>query len=405
MNLPENTSKNRIAVKVKPAAERMVKKTHPWIFENSIVKQSKEGEAGDLVIVFDQKKNKFLACGFYDPFSPIRVKLLQFHKSATIDQSWMSQKIEEAFLKRKTLLQTDTNSYRFIFGENDGLPGFIADVYDQILVVKLYSAIWLTKLNDLLPALLKNSECTVVVLRLSRNLQQLDQKFGLTDGQVIFGALSSPVVIFKEHGLKFKANVLVGHKTGYFLDHRHNRKTIGDLAKGKKVLDVFAYAGGFSVHALAGGAKEVLSVDISPKALEMAKENAALNPHYGKHQTIAGDAFRELERLEESGTRFDIVVIDPPSFAKQASEIENAKSQYIRLATLGAQLVVKGGILLLASCSSRITKDDFFPLCEQGIMNSGNTYQLMTQTFHDTDHPIGFPEGAYLKAGYWRRLK
>lgn len=395
---------NRIAIKLKPAAERMVKKSHPWVFEGSIIKQSNDGQAGDLAIIFDNKKNKFLACGFYDPDSPIRIKLLQFHKSANINSDWFLNKINTAFQIRKPLLETDTNSYRLIYGENDGLPGLIADVYKNVLVVKLYSAIWYPYFETILHHLVQVSQCNTAVLRLSRSLQNAETENPFTDGQVVFGTLEDEVVIFREHGLRFSANVIHGHKTGYFLDHRANRKRVGEMSKNKKVLDVFAYAGGFSVHALAGGASEVTSIDISAKALEMAKQNAALNPHKGKHTTLAVDAFKGLQTLKEQGKYFDLIIIDPPSFAKRGSEIEKAKKHYEQLAILGAQLVKPGGTLLLASCSSRVKAEEFFELSENAIQSTDKFFRCEEKTYHDIDHPVSFPEGAYLKAAYYKIL-
>lgn len=391
----------RIAIKVKPSVEKIIRKGHPWLFENGITKVSKEGKAGDLAIIFDNKKNKFLAIGLYDPFSPIRVKVLQANTSATINEAWFESKIQTAYDKRLPLLQTKTNSYRLIYGENDGLPSLIADVYDDVLVLKIYSLIWLPYLEILQPILLKISQCKTLVLRLSRNVEQQKTELnGLENGQVLYGILENETIIFTEHGLKFQANVIKGHKTGYFLDHRHNRKKVGELAKGKTVLDVFSYAGGFSVHALAGGAKEVISLDISKQALELSKENAALNPHRGKHKTMAIDAFEGLEKLRQAGKKFDLVIIDPPSFAKKDTEKERALKSYGRLAKLGVQLVAKNGILLLASCSSRVTADEFFETVLPIAQNSKRPFHIIEKTFHDIDHPIAFREGAYLKSVY-----
>jgi 23S rRNA (cytosine1962-C5)-methyltransferase len=392
---------DRLAIKLKPATERMVKKGHPWVFDGGITKQSAPGKAGDLAIVYDNKKNKFLACGLYDPDSPIRIKVLQVHQSAAINADWFRAKIKTAYEKRAPLLATDTNSYRLIYGENDGLPSLIADVYKHIIVVKLYSAIWFPYLNDILPTLLEVSQCSTMVLRMSRLLQQNPNSLGLKDGQVLYGTLEEEVVVFKEHGIAFSANVIHGHKTGYFLDHRHNRLKVGNLSKGKTVLDVFAYAGGFSVHALAKGATEVASIDISAKALVMAAQNAALNPHDGTHITLAVDAFKGLEDLIRQGKKYDIVVIDPPSFAKKETEVEGAKNSYKRLAALGIQLVPKGGLLVLASCTARIKAIDFFDTVESTLKASGRRFQVQEKTYHDTDHPISFPEGAYLKCGYY----
>lgn len=391
----------RIAIKVKPSVEKIIRKGHPWLFENGITKVSKEGKAGDLAIIFDNKKNKFLAIGLYDPYSPIRVKILQSNQSATINEAWFESKIQTAYDKRLPLLQTETNSYRLIYGENDGLPSLIADVYDDVLVLKIYSLIWLRYLDVLQPILLKISQCKTLVLRLSRNVEQQKTELnGLYNGQVLHGVLENETIIFTEHGLKFQANVIKGHKTGYFLDHRHNRKKVGELAKGKTILDVFSYAGGFSVHALAGGAKEVVSLDISKQALALSKENAALNPHRGTHKTMAVDAFEGLENLRQAGKKFDVVIIDPPSFAKKDTEKERALKSYGRLAKLGVQLVAKNGILLLASCSSRVTADDFFETVLPIVQNSKRPFHIMEKTFHDIDHPITFREGAYLKSIY-----
>jgi 23S rRNA (cytosine1962-C5)-methyltransferase len=169
-------------------------------------------------------------------------------------------------------------------------------------------------------------------------------------------------------------------------------------------LDVFSYAGGFSVHALANGAKEVTSLDISAQALEMAVQNGKLNDYNGIHNTMAIDAFIGLHDLIKQGKTFDLVVIDPPSFAKSAKEIDKAKHSYSRLARLGTSLTKKGGLLVLASCSSRVDADTFFDICEAEIQNGSRSFKVIDNTYHDTDHPIinSFPEGAYLKCGYYK---
>mgnify|MGYP000120429539 CR=1 FL=1 len=397
-----NIPTSKIAFKLKPASEILVKKGHPWVFDGSITKQNKEGASGDLAIIFDNKKNKFLACGFYDPNSPIRIKILQANKPANINADWFKHKIEEAYEKRSELLKTDTNSYRLVYGENDNLPSLVADVYDKVLVVKLYASYWFYHLKDILPALIETSKAESTVLRLSRNVQKDGNEFGFSDGQILDGELTNEVVIFKEHGVNFSANVIHGHKTGYFLDHRANRKKVGELSKGKKVLDVFSYAGGFSVHALVGGAKSVTSLDISGPALEIAKSNASLNSYDGTHDTIVGDAFVEMNLLADQGEKYDVVVIDPPSFAKSAAEVEKALAAYKKLALIGLKVTAKGGILVLASCSSRVTSDVFFELIDSVLGSQGVSFEVLETTAHDSDHPIGFKEGAYLKCIYLR---
>jgi len=323
---------------------------------------------------------------------------------ATLDEAFFSEKINHAFAIRIPLLETNTNSYRLLFGENDGFPGFIADVYNKVLVIKLYSAIWFPYLEMILKKLIEVSSCETVILRLSRSLQTNTKNFGLAEGQVIYGELKNEVIPFIEHGVNFSANVIKGHKTGYFLDHRNNRKRVGELSKNKTVLDVFSYAGGFSVHALARGAKEVTSVDISKQALQLAIENGKLNITSGKHKTIAGDAFEVLRKFIATKETFDVVIIDPPSFAKSKKEIEKAKKKYKELAELGIKLTAKGGMLVLASCSSRVPAEDFFTINKKVLESQTRGFTLYNTTQHDIDHPIAFKEGAYLKTGYYQFL-
>ncbi|GAB5399518.1 MAG: 23S rRNA (cytosine(2499)-C(5))-methyltransferase [Aureisphaera sp.] len=400
ISLPDVPTKV-LAVKLTVQGERSVRSEHPWIFSDSIEKISKEGASGDIAVIFSHTKNKPMGVGLYDPDSPIRIKMVHFGSGAQLNTSFFNESIQNAYTLREELLKTQTNSYRLLFGENDGFPGLIADVYDNVLVVKLYSAIWFPFLEIVLGHLIEISDVDCCVIRLSRNLQNKNT-YEITDGAVVYGQLDNEIVPFVEHGVHFSANVIKGHKTGYFLDHRANRKRVGELAHGKTVLDVFSYAGGFSVHALVGGATEVTSLDISRQALEVAKENVKLNPIKGTHKTIVGDAFEEMKSLIGKGRQYDIVVIDPPSFAKSAKEVAVAKKKYAQLAHLGAKLVTAKGILVLASCSSRVMAQDFFEINSRSLKHSGRKYKVMDQTFHDTDHPIAFPEGAYLKCEYYR---
>jgi 23S rRNA (cytosine1962-C5)-methyltransferase len=394
-----------LAVKLTTVGERSVRSGHPWIFTDSIEKINKEGSSGDIAIIFSHSKNKAIGVGLYDPDSPIRIKMLHHDGGAKLDTDFFLNKINKAFAIRVPLLATNTNSYRLIFGENDSFPGLIADVYNKVLVVKLYSAIWFPYLEIILKQLIEVSQVKTVVLRLSRSLQQMNNTYGLSEGQVIFGTLTNEVIPFVEHGVNFSANVIKGHKTGYFLDHRDNRKRVGALSKNKTVLDVFSYAGGFSVHALANQAKEVTSVDISKQALALAIENGKLNSFTGTHKTLAGDAFEILRKLITEKKTFDVVVIDPPSFAKSKSEIDIAKKKYRQLAELGVQLTSKGGVLVLASCSSRIVADSFFQINKEVLDHQSRSYILQNKTQHDVDHPISFKEGAYLKTGYYHFTK
>ncbi|GAA4974190.1 23S rRNA (cytosine(2499)-C(5))-methyltransferase [Algibacter aquimarinus] len=402
IKLKSKYTPKRLAIKLNAKGEQFVLKGHPWVFSNNIAKINDNAKSGDLAIVFSKNKNRVIGLGLYDANSPIRIKML--HSSAEkveINATFFKNIIEKAFSKRLSLLKTNTNSYRLLFGENDGFPGLIADVYASVLVVKIYSEIWLPYLEIIIPNLQQTSKTETVVVRLSRSLEK-SKSHQLINGEVVYGSLKNEVVEFVEHGVNFSANVIKGHKTGYFLDHRANRKQVGEWSKGKTVLDVFSYAGGFSVHALANGAKEVTSLDISKQALEIAIENGKLNSYSGQHKIIAGDAFAELKKFIKKQITFDVVVIDPPSFAKQASEIELARKKYAQLAELGEQLTGRNGLLVLASCSSRVLAETFFDINNQVLSSTHRKYDCILKTLHDTDHPISFPEGAYLKCGYYR---
>ncbi len=222
----------------------------------------------------------------------------------------------------------------------------------------------------------------------------------LTDGMIVEGTLENEEVIFLENGLRFAANVIQGHKTGFFLDHRHNRIRISELSANKSVLDVFAFAGGFSVHALAGGATDVTSLDISPQALRMASENVKRNFPNAAHTIICADAFKGLDKLFQDGKKYNLIIIDPPSFAKSENEKEKALLSYRKLAQLAIPLLQFKGILMFASCSSRVSETDFFNCITDVASQSNKSFHIMETHTHDIDHPITFTEGAYLKAIY-----
>lgn len=397
----QKSSPQTLAVKLTAKGERSVRNGHPWIFSESIEKLNKKGAAGDVAVIFSHSKNKVLGVGLYDPESPIRIKMIHHQGGATVSEPFFRDKINRAFALRSELLATRTNSYRLLFGENDGFPGLIADVYADVLVIKLYSQIWIPYFETLLHLLIEVTNCNTAVLRLSRTLQKLNLE-GFQEGMILFGSLENETVPFLEHGIHFSANVIKGHKTGYFLDHRANRKRVGELSKGKSVLDVFSYAGGFSVHALANGAREVTSLDISAQALKVAAANADLNTFTGTHHCIVGDAFEELRKLIHDQHRFDVVVIDPPSFAKSQKEISVAKKKYAQLAHLGEKLTARGGLLVLASCSARITADTFFQINKETLQKQPRAFTVQQTTGHDIDHPVSFPEGSYLKCGYYK---
>ncbi len=386
-----------------PAAERAVKQGHPWLFESGIRKQSGNGRSGDLSIIFD-RKNRFLAVGLYDPHSPIRVRILHKGKSATIDTAWFEAKMQTAVSLRAPLHQTQTSAYRLIHGPNDGFPGLVIDKYDQTMVLKLYTAIWLPHLHAVLTALHKYTQPERIVLRLSRAVQQqTDELGGLQDGMLLAGEpLQNNSVQFQENGLHFVADLIDGQKTGFFLDQRDNRARVEKLAQGRTVLNVFAYTGGFSLYAARGGATRVVSLDLSRPALETAAQNFQLNRTNAAiaaatHEQLVGDAFQELAALQDRGQKFDMVIIDPPSFAHNQAQVERALSAYGRLVRLGLQVLERRGILVMASCSSRISADDFFRKVNEAARRGKRPLIEIERTGHAIDHPVSFKESAYLK--------
>ena len=373
-------------------------------------------------MVFDRRTDRFAGAGLYDPDSPIRIRVLHAGRPVRVDAAFFAGVVTRAHGLRAPLLATDTNAYRLLNGENDGTPGLIADVYAGVLVVKAYTRAWAPWLGLVVDALTGVSGAETAVLRLSRAVQRVGRPpapasdaaatgapaAAWGDGVVLRGALPEPEVVFREHGVRLRANVLAGHKTGFFLDHRENRRRVGAACAKTRhtapatVLDVFSYAGGFAAHALVGGAREVTALDVSRQALELARENARLNLAEPPLRTIAGDAFVELEALGRTGRRFDVVVVDPPSFAKRAREVAGALRAYRRLTRLAVPLVAPGGLLLLASCSARVAAEDFYALQAEELRRSGRRFTEVDQTGHDVDHPVGFAEGAYLKTWYVR---
>ena len=399
--LPSPAAK-RIALRVSAPAERSIRQGHPWIFDQSITEQSHEGAPGDLAVIFDGKR-QFMAIGLYDPTSSIRVRILQYRQPAVIDANWFHAKLIAANQLREPLVGQSTDGYRLVHGENDGLPGLIIDRYADTLVLKIYSPIWIPHLKDFCSALLQTNACEHLILRLSRSLaKQSEYLFGLTDGMTLAGQATEELVLFRENGLTFECDPIHGQKTGFFLDQRDNRARVEKLSKGKSVLNVFAYTGGFSVYAARGGAKQVVSVDISAPALQAAIHNFSHNQHIPAvksaiHETIAEDAFEVLARMESQKRLFDLVIIDPPMFAQNQNQVAAGLSAYRKLTHLGLGVLRPSGTLVQASCSSRIDAETFFDTIHQSARESHRQLKEIERTGHALDHPIAFEEGAYLK--------
>jgi 23S rRNA (cytosine1962-C5)-methyltransferase len=401
-------AERRLAVRVTPDALRHVRAGHPWVFEESVTSVSHEAEAGDVAVLFDDRR-RFVALALHDPDSPIRFRVLHVGRPTPLDDDFWRRAVAAA-LDRRTAFTTDPDAaelaYRVLNGENDGFPGLVVDRYAGVLVVKLYSAVWYAHLPTLTRLLLDATGCTGAVVRLARMLQARDT-FGLHDGDVVAGVVPPGPVRFREAGLRFDADVRTGQKTGHFLDQRANRIAVGAMSQGAEVLDVFASTGGFSVHAAAGGARSVHAVDLSAPTLAAAAHNMALNDDLAAVRacaftTEAGDAFDVMVRLGRAGRDFDLVVVDPPSFAQRQADVAGALRAYSRLTHLALRLVRPGGTLVQASCSARVTAEQFFRTVLDAADAADRPLHELRRTGHDSDHPVAFREGEYLQAGFWR---
>ena len=394
----------RLAVRVTRDAFRQIRGGSPWLYDGSITSVSHDGAPGDLAVVFDDDR-KFAAIGLWDPTSPIRLKVLHRGAPTQIDGVFWRTVLSTARDRRAGLEADDeTTAYRLVHGENDGLPGLVVDRYDQTLVVKIYTPAWFPHLADVIEALVDLLSPVRIVLRLSRAVAGGDT-FGLEDGDTIVGPAPEGPILFRERDLTMEADVVHGQKTGHFLDQRDNRALVRSMASGASVLDVFAGTGGFSLAAAAGGASSVHLIDQSSPALETAKKNLAHNHRLGEvrrcqvHTTV-GDAFKVMAALTAKRERFDIIIVDPPSFASNQAAVPRALAAYARLTHLALGLVKPGGTLLMASCSSRVTTDEFASTVLAAAGTAGADVHETRRTGHAVDHPIGFEFGAYLKAVY-----
>lgn len=392
-----------VSLHISAEAERRLRFGHPWLYAEAITKSRGEGACGDLAAIYD-RRNRLLGVGLYDPASSLRVRVLQRYRPLTLDSRWIEEKLKAALALRTPLLNArHTNAYRLVYGESDGLPGLVIDRYAQTGVIKLYTPAWIPHWETLLKAAIRSLDLARFVLRLSRAVEQANSSAaGLADGAVVWGSKLSHPVIFEENSLLFEADPIRGHKTGFFLDQRDNRSAVCGLSRARTVLDCFAYTGGFSVYAMKGQARAVTLVDTSRPALEAAKRNIALNLKKSRigaarHTLIQGDGFEAMEKLGKSAARFGMVVLDPPSFANNQQQVVPALEAYARLVKLGLPLLEEGGVFMISSCSASVGAENFFDAVFQAAGQSGCRLNELKRTAHAIDHPVRFPQAAYLK--------
>lgn len=383
------------SILLKSGKEKSVFRYHPWIFSGAIAKTEGTLQEGDIVKVYSADR-QFLAVGHYQ-IGSIAVRILNFEDTA-IDSNFWKTRIAEAYRMRCSLGLTDSqtnNVYRLIHGEGDNLPGLIVDIYADVAVIQFHSVgMYLEReniakaivevLGDKITAIYDKSESTLPFKA------AIEPKNGYLYGQ-------AKSFIALENGLKFNVDWLEGQKTGFFIDQRENRSLLEKYARDKSVLNMFCYTGGFSFYAMRGGAHSVHSVDVSARAIELAKQNVELNfPGDPRHEAFAEEAFRFLEH---SYDKYDLIILDPPAFAKHQNVLNNAIQGYKKLNRKGIEVIKPGGIIFTFSCSQVMTKELFRQTVFTAAANTGRKVSILHQLTQPADHPINIyhPEGEYLK--------
>ena len=379
---------------LKPGKDAGIKRFHPWIFSGAIDRTDKDVDEGDLVEVVDHD-GKVLGVGHFQ-FSTISVRLLTF-KNEAVDREFWTERLAQALQVRRSLglMRHDNEAFRLVHGEGDGLPGLIVDIYRYTAVVQAHSVGMHRARHDIAHALMQlmPQELENVYYKSDKTLPFMEE-IGAESGYLFGGNADS---VAKEYGLQFQIDWVKGQKTGFFIDQRENRRLLEQYAEGRKVLNMFCYTGGFSVYALRGGAKEVHSVDSSERAIEITNGNVELNfPGCGNHYAYAEDAFKFLSNMDRS---YDLIVLDPPAFAKHRGAIHNALKGYTRLNAMAFEKIKPGGLLFTFSCSQAVSKDQFRLAVFTAAAQSKRFVRILHQLHQPADHPVSIyrPEGEYLK--------
>lgn len=381
---------------MKSGKEESLKRFHPWIFSGAIARVEGEPEEGEVVDVYTSKK-EFIACGHFQ-IGSIAVRVLSFVQE-TIDRAFWVRKLASARALRVALglignPQTDT--YRLVHGEGDNLPGLIIDVYGSTAVMQAHSAGMHVCRMEIADALTEVMGDTVrnIYYKSETTLPFKADLLARENGFIKGGSADN---VATENGLKFHVDWLKGQKTGFFVDQRENRHLLEHYARGRNVLNMFCYTGGFSFYAMRGGANLVHSVDSSAKAIDLTNENVKLNfPDDPRHQAYAEDAFKFLDRM---GDQYDLIILDPPAFAKHRDALRNALRGYIKLNAKAFEKIRPGGILFTFSCSQVVTKENFRNAVFTAAAQAGRSVRILHQLTQPGDHPVNIyhPEGEYLK--------
>ena len=383
---------------------RHLKAGHPWVFRKAIERAPRSLPAGAVVDVVE--RGRFVARGYYDPRSAIAVRILTREPAEAVDAAFWRRRVAHALALRRELVR-GTTGYRLVHGEADGLPGVVADRYRDFAVLKLYSAGLTPWRPAIVEAIRAAAEGLVGVYGRDEIPRDEDDEASPA-GRVLWGVEPPDRIEIDEHGLKLLVDVRRGQKTGLFLDQRENRRLTRELARGRPdALNCFGYTGGFSVAAALGGSRHVVTVDVDREAVALARENFRLNGlDPADHAFAAEDAFELLSRHRREGRRFDLVVCDPPAFAKSQKAVEAAVAGYASLNRAALAVLSPGGLLVTASCSARVSAEQFEGAVKEAAFKARVELQLVEERRQPPDHPISpqFPQGRYLKCLVYRRL-
>ena len=383
-------------VYLKPGKEESLKRFHPWVFSGAIARFDGEPEEGDVVEIFTAKK-EFIAKGHFQ-IGSIAVRVLSFNENEAIDEAFWKNKLQIAYNLRRAIGvagNLTNNTYRLVHGEGDNLPGLVIDIYDRTAVMQAHSAGMHMDRMQIAQALSEvMGDAIDNIYYKSETTLPYKADLGAENGFIKGGSSNN---IATEYGLKFHIDWLKGQKTGFFVDQRENRSLLEKYAHGRSVLNMFCYTGGFSVYAMRGDAKLVHSVDSSAKAIDLTNKNIELNfPGDKRHEAYAEDAFKYLDRM---GDQYDLIILDPPAFAKHRDALRNALQGYRKLNVKAFEKIKPGGILFTFSCSQAVSKENFRTAVFTAAAMAGRSVRILHQLTQPADHPVSIyhPEGEYLK--------
>jgi len=386
-----------------PGKEKSVLRRHPWLFSGAIAQLDGRARPGDTVDVASHE-GRPLARAAWSPASQIRARVWSFDPAETIDHAFFKRRVAASVARRAGLPElngqlSEQQGLRLIHAESDGLPGVIADRYGDTVVVQLTTAgadKWRAAIAD---SLHKATGCARIFERSDAEVRKLEGLEPVTGW--LLGEASGDELVIEENGVNMAVDIFAGHKTGFYLDQRENRRRVAELARDRRVLNCFCYTAGFSLQALAGGAREVVSMDSSGPALATARRNLALNPQLDAARAtwLEADVFAELRNMRASGESYDLIVLDPPKFAHTAAHAERAARAYKDINLSAMRLLAPGGLLMTYSCSGGVSAELFQKIVAGAALDAQRTARIVQRLQGAADHPVdlAFPEGEYLK--------